>query len=164
MEYKCQTCGKIQETNPARAKNRKYCSRECTPKSRYWLGKKQTEEHKKNIRENTKKAVQSKKWRDAHKKCWERMKITEHNPAYVNGISTDKEGYILLKQQHHPHTNTKGYVREHRLIMETYLGRFLKKGEVVHHINGKIDDNRIDNLKLYSSNSEHVQNHRLNIL
>jgi len=51
--------------------------------------------------------------------------------------------------------NRKRWMPEHRLIMEKYLERKLKDGiELVHHRNGKKDDNCLNNLQLLV-NSNH---------
>ena len=67
------------------------------------------------------------------------------------------KGYVRILCPESPMADIDGYVFEHRLVMEEYLGRYLEREEVVHHINGDKMDNRIENLELYSSNGEHMK-------
>jgi hypothetical protein len=62
-----------------------------------------------------------------------------------------KDGYRQLLLKDHPNTAKNGYVMEHVVIMSNHLGRPLRKGETVHHRNGIRDDNRLENLELWSS-------------
>jgi len=71
------------------------------------------------------------------------------SPYWKGGKYQDRtSGYILVYSPNHPSAHKKGYVMEHRLIMESRLGRYLKKNELVHHKNGVKDDNRIENLEV----------------
>lgn len=60
-------------------------------------------------------------------------------------------GYIRVYYPTHPDANKRGHIAEHRLVMEQHLGRRLTKTETIHHINGKRDDNRLENLELWAS-------------
>jgi Zn finger protein HypA/HybF involved in hydrogenase expression len=59
-------------------------------------------------------------------------------------------GYVLVYQPDDPRSYG-GYVMEHRMVMESCLGRLLVPHETIHHKNGIRDDNRIENLELWSS-------------
>lgn len=80
----------------------------------------------------------------------------ERNHFWRGGRTIDKHGYVLVKSPDHPHRTAAGYVREHRLVMERVLGRYLERREVVHHIDGDPANNDPANLEVFASNHAHL--------
>jgi hypothetical protein len=78
---------------------------------------------------------------------------------YNGGIIVDKDGYVCIKTPNHARA-TKGhpYIYEHVLVMENHLERYLRDSELVHHIDGDKQNNRLKNLQL-TTNSKHVSFH-----
>ena len=80
----------------------------------------------------------------------------EKNYFWQGGYAVDEDGYILEHCPDHPQATAGGYVRQHRLVMEKILGRYLTPEEVVDHKNRDTSDNDPGNLELYASNAEHL--------
>jgi len=80
------------------------------------------------------------------------------NPNWRGGQVMHKKGYIYRYAPEHPRQQN-GYVFEHILVAEQKLGRFLKTGEVVHHIDGNKVNNHPDNIEVLPSASHHTSHH-----
>ncbi len=83
-----------------------------------------------------------------------RFKKGQKSPNYKNGRCI-KQGYIFI------YVPNKGYIQEHRLVMEKHLGRKLKSNERIHHIDFDKTNNKIENLYLFQNSISHNKYHRL---
>ena len=75
----------------------------------------------------------------------------KENPNWRGGRYY-KAGYVMVYAPEHPRAVRTKHIFEHILVMETTLGRSLLANETVHHLNGIKDDNRPENLELWSRN------------
>jgi len=89
---------------------------------------------------------------------WPNGRWGEEATNWKGGRRPVNENYIHVYKPDHPFATKQGYVMEHRLVMEEKLGRYLKPGEIVHHIDGNGKNNLPENLEV-SSRSVHVHNH-----
>jgi len=123
----CAYCQKKILIPPSQLKEHNFCDRKCYWKYRKnnplptWFQKK----HKINV-----------------------GKIREKAGNWKGGLYKGKDGYVYIYKPEHPNNIRKGYMAEHRLIIEKYLGRYLNRQEIIHHKNGIKDDNRLENLKI----------------
>jgi hypothetical protein len=83
----------------------------------------------------------------------------EEHSKFKNGRIKTTQGYYQIMSPFHPNRTKRGYVLEHRLVIEKIIGRYLRKGEFVHHINGIKSDNRAENLVLCQSHKDHWAHH-----
>ena len=139
-ERNCKYCNKYFETFDKRI----YCNKVCRQKYYQYVRKnKDPEKYRAYLNR------QSKKRRDEVRirlgLPLDHPQINESGKGYKL-----KEGYKYILKKGHPNSAKNGYIAEHVLIMTEYIKRPLDNKETVHHKNGIRDDNRIENLELWS--------------
>jgi len=83
------------------------------------------------------------------------------NSHWKGGITYDR-GRKLIYTPNHPKPNKFGtHCYEYVLIIEKKLGRYLEKNEIVHHIDGDVTNNNINNLQVMPQ-KEHIKLHKKN--
>lgn len=175
-EATCVVCGSV--FNPSRHASKETCSHSCAAKRMWQLrGGKQIGQCKRcggPFDATQRKAYCSKACavaasikRSSCRQCGEpckesRAKFCSHHCKAVwqngkRGIGRHPEGAIVP-------AGGDGYLRirvngewvlHHRYVMEQKIGRPLEPYENVHHINGRRDDNRPDNLELWKRRQPH---------
>jgi hypothetical protein len=80
--------------------------------------------------------------------------VRPHEPIRVvlgEGWLSHGYWYVPVAAEDRWLTGGADQIGEHRLVMARHLGRPLEADEVVHHINGRRTDNRLENLELWST-------------
>lgn len=97
-----------------------------------------------------------------------KQKMGENHQSWKGGIVYDN-GYKFIWVGHNHPRNRNGYVQEHILIMEKYLGRYLNyfgkgnpENEIVHHIDKNRSNNNLNNLQLMTLREHIILHHKLN--
>ena len=145
VQVSCDWCGKAIERYPSQVKARNFCSRACLGA---FASKTKNPEQYASLKNLTGASEHmselNRRLNPTRMTAKTRAKLRESRLGTGNGI-----------------TYTKIYGRhEHRVVAEQMLGRPLRKGEVVHHINRNKRDNRPENLMVFASQKEHVKWHK----
>ena len=104
-----------------------------------------TGKHRKILSKNTtfKKGMIRGPMKEETKKKISTANSGSKNGNWTGGKSRKTSGYVYVRK------NNK-FFSEHRIVMENHIDRPLLKIESVYHKNGIKDDNRIENLELWS--------------
>lgn len=84
-----------------------------------------------------------------------------NSAAWNGGSYIDSNGYRMVYDQCRPKSGSgwSRYIKEHVAVMEAHLGCKLRKGDVVHHIDGDKLNNAVTNLYL-TNHAGHMDTHQ----
>lgn len=87
----------------------------------------------------------------------------------AKGISFDpweiapRKSRVAIQWPGHPDANGQGYVVRARIILAEKLGRPLKEGEIAHHVNEQVWDDRPENLEATTVAAHNKHHHKTNL-
>lgn len=160
VSIRCIQCGAPWEVPPSRRKRSRFCTRRCYAA---WLSENRSGEnhhmhgkrHSAAAIEKMSKAQRARGLVGPKASTWKggRFKSRGYTMLAVSALSPEDRALAapMVARGH-------GYVPEHRLVMARRLGRPLRVEEVVHHLNGRKSDNRLENLELTDA-AEHKRDH-----
>ncbi len=164
VEVECKLCGKkfFAKLSSVKTYGRKYCSKKCSNYANmngeitYCL----------YCGENPIYVCRANRNRGNGKFCSRKCLHSYHkgatHPSWRGGKTHNSGGYVLVIDREHPRGNKyNGRVFEHIIVVEKVINRYVKREEVIHHINEVRNDNRPENLYLFPSNAEHMRYHFL---
>jgi hypothetical protein len=137
----CKQCKKVFFRNPSKVG--KFCSYKCSGiirKNRI----KRTCLYCKNTFEIKVSGIKRNRGKFCSKKCCNFSKIKGRKFSH---------GYILIYKPNHKYSH-RGYIPEHRFVIEKIIGRYLKPDEEVHHLRERTN-NRPHRLMAFISGSAH---------
>lgn len=142
-DVKCEYCGKIFDRYVHQIKKRNFCNRKC-------LGAFNSKTKNPGGYEYRDFSKNSERFTEMNK---------ELNPTRMRDETREK-----LREAHVGKGAGKTYPKvygrhEHRIVAEQMLGRPLKPGEVVHHIDGDKRNNHPDNLMIFPNQGDHAAHH-----
>lgn len=130
----CEICGETFYRNPSAVHEHTLCSRECSRKfCKQRMSRYNTYENPMNRSEG---------W------CQEKREAVRKREQRNKGIC-GKNTYPKFHGRH-----------EHRVVAEQILGRKLKPGEVVHHIDENRHNNSPENLMIFPNQQAHAEYHQ----
>lgn len=156
MKVQCDNCGKEFSRKKSHVRDKNYCCTDCYAAAKRkdrssvtcaFCGKQFEKPVHKILEKNF-----------CSRNCHMKYMNAELNPARMTEETRKKLSAARLKPDRKGYKKVNG-VHEHRTVAETMLGRKLKRGEVVHHIDRDKSNNNPENLMVFSSQLEHAKWH-----